>query len=175
MSKEQLLFKTPYGERKRHYTESGKELQNEYGYEINKLGQKVLVKTGEFNLYQKIQEAHEDTKIENVMARCIAGDTSMLRPDGLYADATKAPKNLIEARQQMQTLENLWNSLDINTRRKYNFSVDEFIGASGTTEWLKDMGMIKEVAKEVSENMKTKTTEPEQVLKTTTEEAKGDN
>lgn len=173
--KEQALFKKPYERHLRKYVAAGRPTADNYEYEINKLGQKVLVKTGETNLYKKIQESHEETKIENVMARCIAGDTSMLKPDGLYVDTTQAPKNLLEARQAMQKLENVWSTLSNDIKRKYNFSIDEFIGKSGTEEWLKDMGVLP--SKEIAETLKAseaKKTEPKQVLKTQVEEAKGE-
>lgn len=138
------LFKTPYGERERHHAPTGSPMMDEYGYEIDKFGRKILIKTGESNLYEKIQASLEETKIENIIARVTTGDTSMLRPDGIYTDLSEIPNNLIEARQAMQNLENIWNGLDNEIKRKYNFNVDEFIGASGSDSWLRDMGLLKE-------------------------------
>lgn len=135
-------FKTAYGERETTFITSGSRYQDTYGYEINKYGQKELVKTGETDLYALIQESLEETKIENILKRVAMGDDTVMRPDGIYADLTEAPKNLIEARQQMQQLENLWNSLPIDTKRKYNMSVEDFIAKSGTEGWLVDMGLL---------------------------------
>ena len=83
------------------------------------------------------------------------GDNSMMRPDGIYTDISEMPKNLIEARQQMQQLENLWNGLDINIKREYDFDVEKFIGASGSDKWLKDMGLIEKVTKSQPNNLQT--------------------
>ena len=156
------MFKTAYGERERHYIEAGRELQNEYGYEVNKLGQKVLVKTGETNLYEKIQESHEETKIENILKSVVNGDTSMLRANGQFIDTTELPNNLIEARQAIQNLENTWQSLPNEIKAKYHNSVEEYVGKAGTHDWLVDMGMLKpietekpferEIKKEAKEN-----------------------
>lgn len=146
-----IIFKTAYGERDKQYSEPGSEMHDQFGYEIDKYGQKVLVKTGEFNMYEMIQESLEETKIENILQRVAMGDNSVMRPDGIYADLTEAPKNLIEARQQMQKLENLWNGLDNEIKKKYDFSVDKFIGASGTESWLLDMGLIEPKAEPVIE------------------------
>lgn len=138
-----IIFKTPYGERERVYVSSGTNgIEPVFGYEIDKYGQKVFTQTGETNLYEKIQESLEETKIENILKRVAIGDTSVMRPDGIYADLTDAPKNLIEARQQMQKLEDVWNSLDNDLKRKYDFSVEKFIGQSGSDEWLRDMGLL---------------------------------
>ena len=136
-------FKTAYGDRDKVYVPSGSRYQDTYGYEIDKFGQKVLVKTGETDLYAMIQESLEETKIENILKRVAIGDTSVMRPDGIYADISESPKSLIEARQQMQQLENLWNGLPIDTKRKYNMSVEDFIAKSGSESWLIDMGLLK--------------------------------
>lgn len=139
-----ILFKTAYGERERSYfSPTGNGMEDIWEYEINKYGQKVLVKTGEYSLYDQIQESLEETKIENILARVAAGDNSMMRPDGIYGDVTTAPKNLIEARQQMQKLENLWNGLDNEIKKKYDYDLDKFIGSSGSDEWLTDMKLIE--------------------------------
>lgn len=142
MSKE--LFKTAYTGHTRSITEAGKPIADVYGYEIDSYGRKVLVKTGETNVYEKIQEAHEETKIENILKRASMGDNSVFRPDGIYADLTEMPNNLIEARQAMQNLENIWNGVPNEIKAKYNYDVGEFIGASGTDGWLRDMGLLSD-------------------------------
>lgn len=155
------LFRTAYSGQIRSCTETGSPMQDEYGYEIDKYGRKILVKTGETNLYEKIQESLEETKIENIIARVTTGDTSMLRPDGIYGDLTDIPNNLIEARQQMQKLENVWNELPRDIKEKYNFNVEEFVGAAGSDSWLRDMGLIEK-------------TTPSPIKETPTKEVKED-
>lgn len=145
------LFKTPYGEHERVHVTSGTGMKDVWEYQIDNFGRKVLVKTGEENLYEQIQASLEETKIENVLARAVAGE-NVFRPDGIYADLTDMPSNLIEARQAIQKLENTWATLSQETRNKYNNSVEDFIAASGTESWLKDMGLIKdEPLKEMNE------------------------
>lgn len=115
-------------------------------YKVNEYGQRKLVVTGKTNVYDMIQAALEETKIENVLKRAAAGDDSMLNAVGeVYADISEMPRNLIEARQQMQNLENLWGSVPNEIKAKYNFNVEEFIGASGSDGWLRDMGLLEKV------------------------------
>lgn len=151
-----IPFRTAYSGQIRIEAPTGSGMQNEYNYQIDKFGRKILVKTGETNLYAKIQESLEETKIENILKRVAIGDNSVLRPDGIYADLTEMPSNLIEARQQMQELENLWNSLDNDIKRKYNFDLDQFIGQAGKEEWLRDMGLLKEDPKPIETPTETK-------------------
>lgn len=145
MAKE--IFRTAYTGRERNTTETGRPMADLYEHQIDNKGVKLLVKVGETNLYEKIQSHIEETNISNIIARVTQGDTSMLRANGVYADLTALPKNMLEARQAMQMMENVWKSLDNEIKKKYNFSVDEFIAASNTKEWLVDMGYIKEDAK----------------------------
>lgn len=139
-----LPFRTAYSGQVRHNTNPGRAMQNEYGYVIDKFGRKILIKTGETNQYETIQEALEETKIENILQRASIGDMSVFRPDGIYEDLTQLPTNLIEARRAMQNLENLWETIPQEIKNKYNNNLEEFIGASGSDGWLRDMGLIKE-------------------------------
>lgn len=143
-----IPFRTAYSGQIRTTAPNGCRYQNEYAYEIDNYGRKVLTKTGETDLYAKIQESLEETKIENILQRVAIGDTSVLRPDGIYADVSEVPTNLVESMQQIQMLENEWNKLDNETKRKYNFSVEEFVAAAGKEDWLRDMGLLNEKPKD---------------------------
>lgn len=140
-------------------TEPGRPMQNEYAYKINSYGQKILEKTGEKNLYAEIQASLEETKIENILARVANGDMSDFRPNGIFADTTEIPSNLIEARQAMQELENTWNKLPNNVKRKYDFDVEKFIGQSGSEDWLRDMGLLPVQADTVADAIADKIVE----------------
>lgn len=142
MTRESLIFKTPYGEHESKPIPAGTEMENEYGYEINKKGQRVLVKTGETNLHEKIQADLEECKIENILQATAQGDMTHFSATGIYADVAEMPKTLIEARQQINALENMWNTLPMEIKEHYNHDVEEFVGASGTDRWLEDMGII---------------------------------
>lgn len=153
MPKEINIFKKPYEGHTKEHCPTGQPIENIYSYEIDSYGRKILKKTGETNLYEKIQASLEETKIENILARATAGDTSMLRPDGIYADLTEMPNNLLEARKAMQKLENTWNGLPNEIKEKYNYSLDEYIGKSGSESWLRDMGLLQ--SKEVETKQAT--------------------
>lgn len=163
-----IPFRTAYSGQIKKHLSSGNPIQNEYSYTINSYGRKVLEKSGETDLYAKIQESLEETKIENILKRAAIGDTSVLRPDGIYADLTEMPNNLIEARAAIQNLENTWANLPQEMKAKYNNSVEDFIAASNTKQWAIDMGLIKEEAAPAKEEKTTPET------KAKTEEAKNE-
>lgn len=138
-----MLFKKPYEKHERNYISSGNPIVEEYEHKKNKYGQKTLEKTGEKNLYKMIQEAYEDTKIENVLARVTTGDTSMLKPDGIYGDMSIMPRNMVEAQQIMQDLQNTWNKLPLDVRASYNHDIGQFVADSGSEKWELAMGLRK--------------------------------
>lgn len=139
------MFITAYAKERRCTTPSpsGSELETTYGYEIDKKGMKVLKPNGTKNVYEKIQEYLEDSKIENVIQRVIAGDTSVLRPDAIYQDITNMPKNMIDAMNQIKALEKTYNDLPKEIKDKYQ-TIEDFVQASGTEAWMRDMGYISE-------------------------------
>lgn len=136
-----MKFTSAYERNTAQETPSGTTERPTYGYKVNKIGVKQLVENGTENTYEKIQEHLEETKIENILARVVAGDTTMLRPEGIYADITEMPKSMIEAQQKITELENLWTTIPNEVKNIYNNSVEEFIGDSGSDKWLNAMGL----------------------------------
>lgn len=145
-------FRSAYSGQEAHHTASGRPVKNEYRYEIED-GHKKLVKIGESNIYEKIQEAYPATKIENILKSAAVGDMSGFIGEGQYIDTTELPKNMIEARKSIMKLENTWNELPKEIKEKFNYDIEEFINNSGSKEWFENLGMI---------NTSKPTTEPTQ-------------
>lgn len=140
-----MMIIKPYTDERRSKakTPAGKEIEPTYGYEIDKKGQKSLVRNGETDVYEKIQEYLEETKIENVIQRVVAGDTSVLRPDGIYEDITNMPSNMLDAMNQIKALENTYENLNEEMKKKYP-TIEDFVEKSGQIDWLTDMGYIEQ-------------------------------
>lgn len=156
-----IAFKTAYSEKERVIAPAGSEIEDIYEYQIDNKGRKKLVKTGEKNIYEEIQSHLESTKIENVLARVAVGDYSDFRPDGIYADVSEIPNNLVQAKQEMQKIENLWNTLPNDVKSKYNFDVNQFMAEAGTEAWMIDAGLLNLTTTEsttTSEDIKVDTT-----------------
>lgn len=137
-----IPFKTAYSEKNRIIAPAGNEIEPIYEYQIDNKGRKYLTQTGETNIYLEIQSHLESTKIENVLARVAVGDYSDFRPDGIYADVSEIPNNLVQAKQEMQKIENLWNTLSNEVKANYNFDVNQFMAEAGTEAWLIDAGLL---------------------------------
>ena len=136
-------FRTPFEEKHaRYYSPNGEKEVVVYTHHINKHGNKEFVENGTENIYEKIQAQAEESKIETLINRVIAGDVSALRPDGQYLDCTQMPKTLAEAQSMIADLQDTWGKLPIDLRAKYNHSVEEFVAAAGQKEWLEYMGFM---------------------------------
>lgn len=141
------------------FSPSGEEEEITYGYEIDKKGLKNLVETGKTNVYEKIQQYAEETKIENVIQRVLAGDESVMRPDAIYADISKHPKSMLEAMEQIHGLEKTYSELSEEIKQKYP-TIESWVQSAGTEEWMKLNGYIKEQPQmqEVKEKLVTEST-----------------
>lgn len=136
-------------ERIRHQQEIGSKFRDTYEYAIDEKGHKTLVKTGEENIYSKIQEGLESTKIENILQRAMMGDPEALnRKKGDYLDCTEMPKTLAEAQNTIIKLRNEFNSLPVETRRQFDMSPEKYIQQYGSEAWATALGFVKEVKNE---------------------------
>lgn len=102
-------FLTAYdGHTHKYCAPAGEKLEPKYEYQETKDEGKKLIITGETDIYAKIQEHYEDTKIENILKRASAGDNTVFRPDGIYEDFADVPKDFISQNEYFnQAMENL--------------------------------------------------------------------
>lgn len=110
---------------------SGQENVPVFNLKINKeTGKKELVKTGETNLYEKIQANLEQTLIYNILEKYENGDESVINvKKGTYGDFTNMPTTMAEAQQTLIDAENTFKSLPIDLRAKFNHSTSEFLAS----------------------------------------------
>ena len=124
---------------------------------INKeTGKKELKKTGETNLYQKIQAAKEETLIYNIIKRFENGDIEALnKTHGTYGDFSNMPKTLAEAQQSLIDAENTFNSLPLDVRRQFNMSSSEFVASLTNGKFEAVMAKIQGDKPKVQETQQT--------------------
>ena len=107
---------------------AGEAFETEYIEKIDNDGNKILEECGKTNIYEKIQAAHESTKIYNIIKRYEGGDeTALNRIQGIYADVTGMPKSLMEAHQKIEQIEIEFGKLPLEIRKEFNHNPSEFI------------------------------------------------
>lgn len=131
----------------------------------------TLTKAGKtFNVYDAIQENREDTEIYPTLEKYGCINRMMLNTEGVYADFTTF-KGLREIKEQQEMANNMFYSLPLETRQKFNNDKNVFMRDG--EKWLKNQ-IAEEKAKqeamnaykETNNTVNTPTVEP-----TTTKEA----
>lgn len=145
-------------------SEPGKQWEKKYTMAIDLTGHKYLEETGEVNIYDKIQESLEETKIENIIRRAVGGDPNALQVmHGTYMDITGMPKSLAEMQQIIIGATEEFYKLPLEIREHFNHSLEQYVaeyGTKGFEEKLKTKAMLEtEKAGEALNATATKTTE----------------
>ena len=141
-----IKFGTRYTENKVFAAPTGTEYDKTYHVDIDKNGHKRLIPDGKTNRYQKIQSYLEETKIENIIARCAIDPFALNQRAGQYVDMVDAPKTLAEAQNIIIKIKNEFEGLPLDQREKFGNSVEKYVAAYGSETWAKSLGLIKEEA-----------------------------
>lgn len=147
-------------ERSRPETPAGSRFKKTYQLEVDsETGHKGLKEIGEENIYEKIQEFAEETKIYNILKRFTNGDISALNQQagGVYADIRNQPRDLIEAQATIQKIENTFNLLPPEVKREFGDNVNDFIrsGLDGSmAERIEGIKNQNAISKAVTEGAK---------------------
>lgn len=87
----------------------------------------TLTKAGKtFNVYDKIQEAREDTEIYTTLEKYGCIDRLMLDAQGVYDDFTKF-KDLRGIKEQQKAAEQMFYNLPLETRQHFNNDMNVFV------------------------------------------------
>ena len=143
-------FYTAYGEKPPTIPNNpGNKEEVTYSERRNEQGHPYLVKTGVKNTYEERQSMKGEYDIYNMLERYANGDTSVMRNNAQYIDATAMPSNFHEAYNIMQSQHEKFEALPVEIKQKFGNDWVQWAAQSGTNEWLEKMGIdIQEPAPE---------------------------
>lgn len=136
-------------------TPAGDDVETTFVCEVDPIsGRKQLVESGIRSNYEKIQASLEETKIYNILRRYAYGDLSVLErgSQGVYADISQAPKNLLDAQLRLQRVEEDFMKLPVEVRAKFDHDPNVFVASvvSGDgLEILKEFDKVHQVEEPV--------------------------
>ena len=137
-------FKTQYDPHDRVPANAGSPVRTVYGGRYDANGRVVLEEKGTEDLYGYIQSFKDSVDINVILARFSNGDTEALsRAQGFYADVTDFPTNMADALNRINECEEMFKSLPLEVRQKFDCSFEQFLSQSGTNDWLEKMGMVE--------------------------------
>lgn len=138
------MFDTQYSPRERIHPCSGSRVKQLYAGRYDADGRVVLEEKGTEDLYGYIQSFADSVDINVILARFSNGDTEALsRSQGFYADVTDFPSTMAEALNKINEFEEMFKSLPLEVRQKFDCSFEQFLSQSGTDDWLEKMGMVE--------------------------------
>lgn len=153
--------------------------QIEYKKEINKQTGKVkLVEKNKVNIYDKIQEYAEETKLSSILQRYNVSMLSQLKDSETeLIDLTNMPENLLETMTAIKNAEYLWERQSKTTKAEFNNDFRQFVASfengrmaqilqkeAGTkteqfTQEVQNTAGLKPTPKETQQEQTTTTTE----------------
>ena len=100
----------------------------------------TVVEKGKENLYAYINSFADSVDINVLLARYRNGEKdALLQRAGAYIDISSMPANINEFIDLSRSAQNLFNSLPVETKEKFNNNVMEFISTVGDPEWIEKM------------------------------------
>lgn len=135
-------FRTQFDEHVRFFTEPGDPIKILYGLEVDKKGVTQLVEKGKYDLYEYIQSHADSVDIHKILERFQNGDIDALNKyQGYYGDITEAPKSFADALNSVIKAKDLFNSLPLEVRARFDHSPEQFIAALGTDKFNEAVGL----------------------------------
>lgn len=139
-------------------TKAGSKFEPVFELKHDDKGEIELVKRGETNIYEKIQQYADECDVSQILAKAVIDPTILNQREGFYADMTEMPKTLGEAQNMILSMQKEFDTLPVETRAKFDYSMEKYVAQFGTKEWAEAMGYTQETAQAVKEAVKE--TEP---------------
>lgn len=141
----------------------GNEIEPIFELKVNDKGERELVKVGETNIREKIQQYKDECDIGQILARAAIDPTVLNQREVFYADVTEMPKSLAEAQNMIVTIKKEFDTMPPEERAKFDYSVEKYIAEFGSKEWAEKVGATQEETKIIKEEVKA--TEPQKEQK----------
>lgn len=139
------------------YSNPGDPIEIIYSPVVSEDGTIGLEESGKINIQEEIDSYEESCALENVIKRYVNGDTTALNQhQAKYGDFTQFPKTYAEVLQLQIDSNNLFNSLPVDIKQKFDNDANKFFVMSGSDEWNKILSplMKKETVEEKVEEIK---------------------
>lgn len=121
---------------------------------VGKDGTIELEVSGYENTDEKIASFEESCDIHTLIKRFNEGDlTALNKRQGMYGDFTNMPKNMAEMLQLQIDARIAFDSLDVETKKKFDNDLNKFLATAGDEEWAEKLGIVQPEVEEVKEGV----------------------
>lgn len=95
------------------------------------------------DIKKEINSHRDETDMAFILSRLMAGDDSVLNPNPpLYGDFTQFPKSYVEMLNMVLDGERFFDSLPLETRKKFDNDRGKWFASIGQVDWLDNMGYV---------------------------------
>lgn len=123
-------------ERKRFFSNAGSPIRPLYKLMVEDDGSRHLVENGSEDFSAMIESFAESTDIHVALKRFTLGDDSLINAkNGEFFDATEMPKTYAEVLQKVIDAENIFLSLPVETKQKFNNDYRQFLAQFGSDKF----------------------------------------
>lgn len=130
------MFRTKYDSYDIPVSCVGTMFENDYKMKVFDDGSRDLVIVGQTDIYSKIQSFKDSVDLKLVLERYARGDESALnRRHAFFGDFTHMPTSLAELSQRILDASDLFNNLDVEVRREFDFDAGKFFASIGTEKF----------------------------------------
>lgn len=140
------MFSIPFDSHPRVYQELGSGDRILYTARLDEDGNIQLMETGKEDLYASIQSHKDSCDIHVLLQRYADGDVNALtQVQGSFGDFTSMPSSYAELLNALIAGESYFNSLDVETRAKFDHSFEKFmISLDNMPEFMAKLGIKSE-------------------------------
>lgn len=142
------MFDTQFDAHPRVYQELGSGDRVLYTARLDEDGNVLLTESGREDLYASIQSHKDSCDIHVLLQRYADGDVDALtRVQGSFGDFTSMPSSYAELLNALIAGESYFNSLDVDTRAKFDHSFEKFmVSMDNMPEFLAKLGIEPQVS-----------------------------
>lgn len=142
-----------------------------FGSKVLSNGRIATFQKGKEDYYAYINSFADSVDINKTIQKFVNGDINALNQrKGEFIDCTQFPTNYAEVLNVINNATNIFNSLSVEDRAKFNFNLNEFITAIGTEKYNEVLGVkTEEAEKLVDTSTIVNNPTPEVVTNPTTE------
>lgn len=141
-----MVFRDKYTKFELPATNAGSRLHNDYKMKVFDDGSRDLVVVGQVDTYEMIQSHRDSVDLKLTLERYARGDDSAInRRQAFFGDFTNMPTSLAELSQRILDAQDLFNSLDVDARREFDFDAGKFFASIGTPEFEAIVGKYEPV------------------------------
>lgn len=125
-------------------SEAGSSIAPEYSIRLDEDGHKEVYKSGEVDIYQKIQAAAESCTIDYILKTCT--DVSLLADTaGNYIDLSSAPATLMEANNLVMAGMEEFNRLPAAVKEQFDNDPGVYFAQYGSKAWADILGITPKI------------------------------